>query len=249
MKIRCLGCSGAYPTIHNGTTSFVVSSNNGYHLLLDAGSGSAMALSEVMEVGELSAVILTHDHPDHTADIGIYQHLFKLHPSSVSRTQPIPIYVHPNSVMSTIVKSDTHSELHFFVPTKPLLLGDFEITFCRTVHPIECYAVRIKEYSTGEVFVFTADSAWHEPLIEFCQEADLLLIDVAFSDEIGTNLIHFTAKEAGELANLANVRKVIATHLMPTANHANIMEQLRQSLNDTIKLEQCQPQCEYQVKG
>ena len=76
MKLRVIGCAGGYPLGENGTSSYLLSSSdNDYHVLLDAGSGSALAIEKYLDVNLLDAVVLSHDHPDHVADIGIFQHL------------------------------------------------------------------------------------------------------------------------------------------------------------------------------
>ena len=91
MKLRCIGCAGGYPSLTNGTTSFLVlSEDESYCLLLDAGSGSAQAVQQLIEVNELNAIVLTHDHPDHVADVGIYQHLFMLRQPNALHA-PVPI--------------------------------------------------------------------------------------------------------------------------------------------------------------
>ena len=82
----------------NGTTAFVVSSQDrSYHILLDAGSGAARALENYLDVLELNAVIISHDHADHVADLGTIQHLLMLKPSGAKHA-PVPIYLHDQSV-------------------------------------------------------------------------------------------------------------------------------------------------------
>ncbi|MDO4432447.1 MAG: MBL fold metallo-hydrolase [Aerococcaceae bacterium] len=249
MQLKCLGCAGGYPSGDNGTTSFVVSSHDvRFHLLLDAGSGAALAMERYMDVSQLNAILVTHDHPDHVADLGIFQHLFMLRqPQAVHA--PVPIYVHPHSKMLSLLSSDEFSELKTYTPNEALDLGAFRVTFCRTVHPVECYAVRIEEVETGEVLVFTADSGWHEPLIDFAKNADLLLADCAFLNEVGTNDKHFTAEEVGRLANEANVKQVVATHLPPQADSALMMAQLKAAINADIPAYLCQAGQLYSVKG
>lgn len=249
MKLRCIGCAGGYPSLTNGTTSFLVlSEDESYCLLLDAGSGSAQAVQQLIEVNELNAIVLTHDHPDHVADVGIYQHLFMLRQPNALHA-PVPIYTHPNSMVRQLLIDVPTSQQRIYYPEDTLHLGPFTLTFCRTVHPVECYAVRIEESSTQEVLVFTADSGWCEELIPFAQGAHLLLADAAFENEVGRNGIHFTAEEVSLLANSAAVHHVVATHIMPQADTGKILSQIRSSLKPGIPLTLCQPGEIYEVKG
>lgn len=248
MQLTCLGSAGGYPSGKNGTTSYLVTSHDGgFTFLLDAGSGSALALEQQMDVSELNAVVITHDHPDHTADLGIYQHLWMLREQK-AKYAPVPIYLHPNAKVRTLLIEHETSVPATYQPNEVLDLGEFHLSFCLTVHPIECYAVRIEEVATGEVLVFTADSGWSDALIPFAKKADTLLADCAFTNDVGRNGIHFTAEEVAELANRAQVKQVLASHIAPQADAELILSQIRERLDETIMLERAQPGERYNVK-
>ncbi|MEG0781710.1 MBL fold metallo-hydrolase, partial [Carnobacterium sp.] len=72
MKLTILGYWGGYPINNEGTSSYLVESE-GYHLLIDAGSASLISLENHLDPLELDAVILSHYHHDHVADIGVLQ--------------------------------------------------------------------------------------------------------------------------------------------------------------------------------
>lgn len=241
MRIRCLGCAGGYPMGDNGTTSFLVESETGdYRFLLDAGSGSALALEKYLDVSELNAIILTHDHADHSADIGIFQHLLMLKPPT-AKYAPVPIYLHPNSLLVPLLMEHDTSTVKHYQPTENLILGDFSIHFLRTVHPIECYAMRIEEKSTGQVLVFTADSGWLDEMSTFAEGATWLIADCAFTNDHGRNGLHMTAEEVARLANEAKVEQLVASHIAPMADARLIMAQIQEKLAGQITLVQCQP--------
>lgn len=51
MKLRIIGCAGGYPLGDNGTSSYLLSSTaEDYHVLIDAGSGSALAIEKYLDV-------------------------------------------------------------------------------------------------------------------------------------------------------------------------------------------------------
>lgn len=247
MKLRVIGCAGGYPLGDNGTSSYLLTSTEGeYHVLLDAGSGSALAAERYIDVNRLNAVLVSHDHPDHTADLGIFQHLFLLKKPEPQHG-PIPIYSHPNSRVAELLTTDAMSEPKSYNPEGTLELGPFSITFKRTVHPLECYAMRIEEKETGKVLVYTADSGWHEPLVEFAKEADLLIADANFSNEVGRNDKHMTAEEVAQLATLAKVKQIAVTHIPPQADRALIMGQVTRALVESISLLECYPGVEFAI--
>jgi ribonuclease BN (tRNA processing enzyme) len=92
VKITVLGCLGAYPYKGEGTTGYLVESD-GFHLLLDAGSTTLVQLEKILDPLDLDAVILTHYHHDHIADLGVLQYYWQLYPENEER-QVLPIYGH-----------------------------------------------------------------------------------------------------------------------------------------------------------
>ena len=225
----------------NGTTAFVVSSQDrSYHILLDAGSGAARALENYLDVLELNAVIVSHDHADHVADLGTIQHLLMLKPSGAKHA-PVPIYLHDQSVFPPLAIEDKTSQLLSYREDSVLECGPFRVSFCQTVHPLPCYAMRVEEMETGQVLVFTADTGWCPELIDFSQGAHVLIADSAFTNERGRNEIHMTASEVAQLANQAHVQTLIASHMAPHADQTLILQQIATDLSADINLVHCQP--------
>lgn len=72
MKLTVLGCLGAYPYEGQGTSSYLLQAD-GFNLLLDAGSSTLVELEKELDPLDLDAVILSHYHRDHIADLGVLQ--------------------------------------------------------------------------------------------------------------------------------------------------------------------------------
>lgn len=231
-----VGCAGGYPYNKQGTSSYLLTdSQNNFPILIDAGSGSALALEKYLAPNQLRAMIISHDHPDHTADVGILQHVFALR-QPIPEHLPIPIFFHEKAEYPKLLEDDKGSTIEKYRPEDTLYLGPYQVTFQRTVHPVECYAMRFEEKDTGKVFVYTADSAWTEELIDFSKEADLLLADSNFSNELGTNEFHMTAGEVATLANEAKVKQLVPSHIPPQADRALILKQVAEGLKTSISM-------------
>lgn len=211
MEVTVLGFWGGFPHNNEGTTSYLVQSA-GFSLLLDAGSTTLVQLEKLMDPLELDAVILTHYHHDHIADLGVLQYLRQL--KSNQPVSVLPIYGHKedefhfNSLTLSGVSKGIEYQAHDI-----LELGPFSISFLKTIHPVPCYAMRIVEKSSGKTFVFTADTGYFEGLASFCQEADLLITDTYFLEGSENHHAHLTSKETGLLANKANVKQLVLSHL------------------------------------
>ncbi|MBK0347126.1 MBL fold metallo-hydrolase [Aerococcaceae bacterium zg-ZJ1578] len=246
MKLYCIGSAGGYPMGDNGTTSYVVTSTDEqFHLLLDAGSGSALAIEHYLPVNQLNAVWLSHDHPDHSADIGIFQHLFFLK-KPASEHGMIPIYLNENSKLWPIMMDDASTKALPYRIQEPMTIGPFKVQFIQTTHPVECAAIRLEEESTGKVLVYTADSGWQDSLVEFAMGADVLVADTNFSRSFGQNVLHMTSEEVATLANRAKVKHLVVTHIPPQTDAEQIMAEVTEVANATIKVSRALPRAEWE---
>lgn len=241
MKVTCIGSAGGYPLAGLPTTSYLVSASQGdYHLLVDAGSGSALAIEQYLDVNDLDAVWLSHDHPDHSADIGIFQHLFFLK-KPASKKGLIPIYLNVNSKLWPNMMTEAATEPRPYAIGQTLDLGPFKASFIKTTHPVECAAIKLEETATGKVLVYTADSGWQDSLVDFAKGADVLIADTNFPNERGTNPIHMTAEEVARLANQAQVQQLLVSHIPPQADAALIMNQVKAAANESVTVSQAEP--------
>lgn len=214
LKLTVLGYLGGYPTKGIGTSSYLLESD-GFHLLIDAGSGSLLTLEEHVDPNELDAVLLSHYHADHVADLGVLQFTrnLKKKPDG-SRPSLLPIYGHTeDESMFERLTMDVVSEGVPYGEGEPFFVGPFEVNTMKTIHPVPCYAFRITERKTGKVLVFTADSGYTPDYIEFSKGADLLMADANFFEGMENHLIHMTAGETGRIAREAQVGKLLLTHL------------------------------------
>ncbi|MDK2875953.1 MAG: ribonuclease [Archaeoglobaceae archaeon] len=72
------------------------------------------------------------------------------------------------------------------------------------------------EVKRGRKIVYTGDTRPCDRTVEIAMNADLLIHDASFSENMKERAIetgHSTAREAGEVAKKANVKKLILTHL------------------------------------
>ncbi|MCC6028122.1 MAG: ribonuclease Z [Archaeoglobus sp.] len=89
------------------------------------------------------------------------------------------------------------------------------------------------EIRKGRKIVYTGDTRPCEKTVEISRDADLLIHDAAFSEELKDWAVesgHSTAKEAAEVARKANVKKLVLTHISA-----------RYSKNPEILLEEARP--------
>lgn len=224
MKLTVLGCLGAYPYNNEGTSSYLLESEN-FHLLIYAGSATLINLENHLNPLTLDAAILSHYHYDHIADIGVLKYYRQLYPA-MNPTPVLPIYGHTedqNHFEELTMEGVTQAIPYF--EAEELKLGPFLITFMRTIHPAPCYAMRIVEEKTGKILVYTGDSGYMNEFVEFAQNADVFLVDTYLFAGNEHHQAHMTSKEAGELAMAASVKKLVLTHLPQQGSLKELKEQ------------------------
>src|SRR5699024_4065085 len=113
--------------------------------------------------------------------------------------------------------------------------GPFMIEFLKTIHPVPCYAMRI---SDGEkVVVYTADSSYQDAFIPFSQDADLLITDCNFYEgQDGTIAGHMNSKEGALIAEQANVKTLLLSHLPHFGERKQLLTQARKYFSGDIQL-------------
>lgn len=223
MKITVLGYYGGYPFNGDGTSSYLVQTET-FNLLLDCGSGALIELENHLDPLQLDAVILTHYHADHIADVGVLQHYWQL--AKGNKKKPIlPIYGHS-------LDQQNFERLNWPNATKAcayqvgqkLDLGPLSITFFEVKHPVKTFAMRIMNSMTKENFVFTGDTTTIDGLAEFSKDTDLLITDTNFLDKPDGPKWHLTASESGELAKNANTKLLMMSHLPQHVSTNDLIE-------------------------
>lgn len=212
MNITVIGHWGGYPKSGEASSGYLLE-HDGFHLLVDCGSAVLSQLQNYIAPKTIDAVILSHYHADHFADIGVLQHAWLIGKYVDHINRNVPIYGH--TFNKTAFEELTYKDITTGIGYKEneqIHIGPFQIEFLRTHHPVPCFAMKI--CAANKTLVYTADSAYFEELAEFSKGADLLLCESNFYKGMdGAAAGHMTSEEAGKLASHAEVGKLVLTHL------------------------------------
>jgi ribonuclease BN (tRNA processing enzyme) len=219
VRLRILGSNGTYPTPGRPCSGYLVESG-GTVVMLDAGPGTVAALQEAGAAGRLSALVLTHAHPDHCADVFSLYHLMRLGPEPRAG---LPTFA-PEGLSAAFAQFLRADEDHAFHrvfdwrtvgPGDTVRLGDLEIVFGLAQHQVLTLVVSL--VAGGRKLVYSADSGPGGDLAALASGADLLLCDATFQGEPGSAgwPYHLSAAGAGALARAAGVGRLLVTHLNP----------------------------------
>ncbi|MFY4774254.1 MBL fold metallo-hydrolase [Metabacillus sp. RGM 3146] len=221
MKLTVAGFWSGFPAANEATSGYLLESA-GSRLLIDCGSAVVSQIQNYVSIQDLDAVILSHYHFDHAADIGPLQYANLITGLLQEKSKTLPIYGHPydeEEFNKLTYKKVTEGIA--YDPNQELLIGPFTIRFLKTIHPVECFAMSITDGT--HKLVYTADSSYQDAFIPFSEGADLLISECSFYEgQDGTGPGHLTSIEAGTVAQRAGVKKLLLSHLPHFGNHSDL---------------------------
>lgn len=212
MKIIPIGIWGGFPKANGATSSFLLE-HDGFHCLIDCGSGVLSSLQNYLPLEKIDAVVISHYHADHIADIGGLQYSRLIQFYLGNPTPPLPIYGHAEDKEGFLNLSYKEQTVGIEITEeKTVQIGPFTVSFCRTIHPVYCLAMKFTVENRS--VVLTADTEWRDELVEFSRDADLLISEAnLYEVHLGKAPGHLAGSEAGKLARLSGSKQLLLTHL------------------------------------
>lgn len=211
-SVTILGCSGTYAGPGGACTGFLLRSR-GATVWLDAGPGTLANLQRHTRLRDLTAIVLTHEHPDHWLEIPVVYSAIRHH----EKRTPVPVYgtagtlrlaedlcpALPESFHWNTISDGSSAEI-----------GDQVWRWSRTDHYVETMACHVE--ADGRTFLFTADTGPAWPMTSFDARVDFALSESTFlSDVEPDGILHLSARQAGAMAAEARVDTLVLTHLAP----------------------------------
>ncbi len=237
MKVTILGSGTAIPQVHRSPTGCWITEEN-TSILVDCGAGTSQRLVAAGgKLQDLDAILLSHAHLDHFADLPSI--LFSLNLPSLARTAPLTV-VHSIGLQPYIdglkaTFGKWMAPTGFKVKWTALEPG-FGTTVGRV--KIRTFAVDHHPSSVGfilqgtESIAIPSDTALCQTLVEAVQGADNLIVECSNTD--GTRSEgHMTPSDVAYLAREAQVKRLIVTHQYPEAERAGVAKQIQNELEGT----------------
>ncbi|NGP44479.1 MBL fold metallo-hydrolase [Bacillaceae bacterium SIJ1] len=235
MKVTVLGIWGGFPGAGGATAGYLFEYDH-YRLLVDCGSGVLAQLQKHIKLETLDAVVLSHSHHDHVADIGPLHFSSLVHQRIEWRDHPLTIYTAPvdTPYISSLVEEPFTKVVHYD-PEDELNIGPFQIRFSKTAHPVSCQAMRIT--AAGTEVGYTADTSWLDKWPLFFKNVDLLIAECSFYDgQDGQKAGHLTSTDCGHLAAEANVGELILTHLPHYGDHETLLSEAEAVFQGNVQI-------------
>lgn len=222
MRLTILGNNGPFPASGGATSGYLLDCG-GICLCLDLGSGTLSRLTALTPPEELDALLLSHWHFDHTADV-----LPLIYRLESCAEKPLHVFapVDEGSPVRRIVQACGKIVLHDVKPGDSLQIGDVQVTVHMARHPVPAVMYRVE--AAGKAFCYTGDTNTVEGLADFARHADFLLVDGLFTEAAWSEgKPHLSACLAAQLAKEAEVRRFVITHLNPAVDPVTLLKEAR----------------------
>ncbi|GEN45734.1 MBL fold metallo-hydrolase [Alkalibacillus haloalkaliphilus] len=234
MELKVIGYWGAYPEAESATSCYLLE-QDGFKVVIDLGSGALSRLQQYVTVDEIDAVVLSHFHHDHVADLGSFQYACLVQQQLKNIQGHIPVYAANDNETDFNQLNHVATKGKGYQEGQDLHIGPFTFSFQKTKHPKTCYAMRV---TNGEkTFVYTADTAFFPELAGFAKGADLLVAESSFYKGMdGAKAGHMTGEECGKLARDASVEALWLTHLPHFGEHGDLVNEAKSLYNGSVTI-------------
>lgn len=216
MKLTILGFSPPNINPNKATSAFLLESKKNC-ILIDCGHGAVSKLLEKIDPEKLTAVIISHMHPDHFYDLVALRNVF-----FKRKLKSIPLYMPPDGakILLDVVKAtqlpDQYMEEFFDIeeynPDEKLDFTSLSLEMLQTIHPINTYAMSFIDKASQKKFIYTSDTAFFPNLAKFCLGADLVIIECTDQPVPDGERWHLSPKEVLDVLLHSLPKLTVITH-------------------------------------
>ncbi len=245
LSATILGSGTCVPSLERSSCAALIRAGDS-RLLLDCGPGTMRRLLKAgVTIFDLDYLLLSHFHPDHSAELVPLIFATK-YPDSHRRTQPLTIVagqgfrqfydgLHavygewlelPEGMLRFVELSTVQPDRRRF--------DDFTVSSMPMAHNPESIAYRITD-SDGRSVVYSGDTDDNDDLVALAEKTDILICECALPDELKVRG-HLTPSLAGSIADRARVRLLVLTHFYPECDQVDIRSQCRRTYKGPLVL-------------
>ncbi|MBO0810574.1 MAG: MBL fold metallo-hydrolase [Microlunatus sp.] len=211
--------------------------HDGYRLLIDPGYGVMSELLRHCDPADIDAVLISHGHPDHCADLNP---LLRARVLGSWVSDRLPVFA-PEGALDAVLALDPvrsvsrGADVHTVIRGDKINFGPLLVDTTDVQHHIPTLGFRITA-SDGSVLAYTSDSGDTPDRVDLAREAGLLIAEVSYP--AGTPVQYARhlsdAAQVARLALDADVDHCLITHLMPFADPITAVELVRSAGFDAV---------------
>jgi ribonuclease BN (tRNA processing enzyme) len=227
MELIILGSGTGVPSLKRGSPGFLIKAGE-QSILMDSGSGT---LAKMLRAGvtykEVDAVLYSHIHPDHVADLVPLIFACKYHEDPRTRDLRVlggrgfrAYFEGLKSVYGNWIEPETFRIHIQEVVSDEVEIGGLRITTIPIEHAPQSVGYRVTS-PQGRTVVYSGDTDYCPNIVELARGADLLILECSFPE--GQKIKgHLTPALAGRIAREAGCTRLVLTHLYPPCDQSDI---------------------------
>src|SRR4029079_11193338 len=183
MRLTVLGGSGGFPAAGGAVSGYLIE-HAGFRLLVDPGYAIVPRLLELVPAEGIDAVLVSHGHPDHVADLNPLLRARALRGDPAPR---LPAYTLSDALGPVLALDQIRAlagtcEVREFEAGEAFRIGPFEVQSRLLPHSIPNAGLRIS--ADGHSITYTGDAAPSDDLVELADRTSLLLAEATYVESV-----------------------------------------------------------------
>ena len=235
LYLTVLGCSGSYAAAGQACSGYLVQSAN-TTIWVDCGPGTLGNLQEHVELAEVDAIVVSHHHPDHCAELPVVYNAYKYFTEiarvrviATSDVKRVTDVFHPDGDSGDlfsweIARDGTRARV-----------GDVEIQFSQTDHPVETLAMRLE--SGNNSILYTSDTGPGWSMSRLGTEPDLVVGEgTLLNANAHISIPHISCSHLANEANSVRAKHLVVTHVPPGSNPSQHLDEAAAIFEGKVEL-------------
>lgn len=240
MKLTVLGSGTVTPTLERAGSGYYLQTGEGWSAMFDLGPGTLRAAIRAgLAPHTWDRLVLTHIHPDHTADLVPLLFAYNYAPPPWKRERPLQI-VGPTGIEAFFERLCS--------PWPWMAAKDFEFEFVELGQqdwgPLRAFRVEHSDLQArayrleadGKVFCYSGDTRPCPGLTEACHQADLFLCECSLPAGYPQVGDHMESTQVGRLATQAQIGRVLLTHIYPLPESIDLVAEVAAEFSGPVEL-------------
>ncbi len=250
-----LGAAPAYTSRAGSAASSYLVRQGDAALLLDLGQGAFANLASTLEPSTLTAIVVSHLHPDHFIDLVPLRHYLKWEFDPSRRVRVLG----PTGLGERLDALDGQAGFAAEALDVERLsegahrIGPFEVAVRRVSHTDESYAFRVAvavadgasaragagagQSGAAAGLVYSGDCSRAEDLIPLIRPGDTLLCEASFgAGPVVPGAHHITSGDAARAASTGGATRLLLTHVLSSRSRTDILAAAQAAFAEPVQL-------------
>lgn len=241
MRLTIVGSAGSTAGPDSPASCYLLEADAAgrtWRLVLDLGSGAIGPLQRYCDVARVDAVLISHGHPDHCADLGAFSVLRRYGPTMDEGLPRTPLFG-PRGLDARIneIGGDPDGgdlvvyDFTSLAQGARISLGPFDFTIAQASHPVPALSYLIEGPSEGRGrarLLFTGDTDRCDAVDALAAQADVVLGEAGWAHrEVNPPGIHMNGDQLGRMVAEAGAGRLIVTHIASWVDPTPTLQQVR----------------------